>query len=784
MKKNRDKSIAPIISDVDRQVGFNTFPYTSLLSFAPLIQFWKTKVNSSDRGEKVLALEIVKQLDSALDLLTPIRDSELLNNHKKFIHLLMSGLFPLAQRDQQMAQAVRPFSLDGFYRTNRLKKFLKKNRLNIVNNKDVLTIRNDAIVRAGCMILNTFYGQNFPLKDPYIFTARADDTLVETHYKAALNLDFLEIKKRLALPSLSEEEIFTLINNFDQPEMWLEKIPPTHFEFHGLVTVQLVDVTEEESMSRIRQYLLQKDAVLEANTLAQMEDLLASYFNIPGLRLGLTDFHYPLDVRMNNPKVTVRQHLLKEVFSNLQGLGFAGSVYEEVCQLGRPEIFQNLDKMMDRSPLERALVGEGIRSIYLAPLQRSNGDVFALLELGAPEPYALNSFIRLKIKHIQPLFRTALSRKIDEINNAIGAILRKKYTNIHPAVEWRFLEEANRILAAGKKVEPHPIIFEKVYPLYGQSDIVASTMNRNRAVQIDLMDTLESLLAVLTIAKKYYQDRKTEHLFLLVEEMHSSQENLVIPDEDLEGLQLIRTEVYPYLEKIKYHDPRIEKAYEAYKAKLNPTLGLIAIRRENFEQSVKMINKSIVELLNQEEIRMQKVLPHYFERYQTDGIEYDVFLGNSLLQKKEFERQHLETFRLWQLKFMCELTRRIAKLTSELPHQLTTAQLILVHSQPLSIRFRMDEKKFDVDGAANIRYAVLKKRIDKALILGTANRLTLSGHVAIVYTQDKDRQAYLKYLGYLVEKQLIAAEIEELELAALQGIAGLRALRVRVLVGL
>lgn len=781
MKKSRDKFIAPIISDVDRQVGFNTFPYISLLSFDPLIRFWKSKVGSTDRGESILALEIIRQLDGAMDLMAPIRDPGLLKTHKKFIDLLMSGLFPLAQRDQQMAQAVRPFSLDGFYRTNRLKRFLKTNRLNIVNNKDALMIRNDAIVRAGCMILNTFYGQNFPLKDPYIFTARADDTLVETHYKAALNLDFLEIKKRMALPALSEEEIFNLINNFDQPEIWLEKIPPTHFEFHGLVTVQLVDVTEEESMSRIRQYLLQKDAVLEAHTLAQMEDLLASYFDIPGLRLGLTDFHYPLDGRMSNPKVTVRQHLLKDVFSNLQGLGFAGSIYEEVCKKGRPEIFQNLEKISNRSPLEKALTGEGIHSIYLAPLQRSNGDIFALLELGAPESYALNSFIRLKINHIQPLFRSALSRKIDEMNNAIGAILRKKYTNIHPAVEWRFLQEANRILSAGKETEPHPIVFENVYPLYGQSDIVASTMNRNRAIQVDLIDTLQCLLSVLATAKKYHKDKKTEHLFLLVEEMLDNQENLITPGEELEGLQLIRTDIYPYLEKIKYYNSNIEKVFKAYQEKIDPDLGLIATRRKNFEKSVEMINKDIVEFLNQEEVRMQQVLPHYFERYQTDGIEYDVFLGNSLLQKNGFEKQHLETFRLWQLKFMCELTRRIDQLGTVLPHQLTTAQLILVHSQPLSIRFRMDEKKFDVDGSANVRYAVLKKRIDKALILGTANRLTLSGHVAIVYTQDKDRLEYMKYLSYLTDKKWIAPEIEELELGALQGIAGLRALRIRVI---
>jgi len=45
---------------------------------------------------------------------------------------------------------------------------------------------------------------------------------------------------------------------------------------------------------------------------------------------------------------------------------------------------------------------------------------------------------------------------------------------------------------------------------------------------------------------------------------------------------------------------------------------------------------------------------------------------------------------------------------------------------------------------------------------------------------DKERLEYLKYLNYLVNKKWIDSEIEELELAPLQGIVGLRALRAKV----
>lgn len=774
------KELSPQINtDIDRQVGFNTFPYTSLLSFAPLIKFWKSKTNSRDRGTALLSREIIQQLDGSLDLLTPVRDASLLTKHKSFVDLLMSGLFAFAQQDQQMGQAVRPFSLEGFYRTNRFTKFLKTNRLSIVNNKDVRSIRQDAIVRAGCMILNTFYGQKFPLKDPYIFTARADDTFVETHYKAALNLDFLEIKKKRALPALSEEEIFELISNFDKPELWLEKIPPTHFEFHGLVAVYLVDVTEEEAMSRIRQFLLQRDAVLEEHTIAQMEDLLSSYFNIPGLRLGLTEYK-PTELIGNTDNFSIRQHLLKKDFPKLKINQYEQSIYYQAVRDRQANIFQNISKLNEKTPLEEQLVKDGIQSIYIAPLERSSGEIFGILELGAPGPYALNSFTRIKIKEIQPLFRSALSRKVDEINNAIGAIIRKKYTNIHPSVEWRFLTEANRILS-GETVEPEPIIFENVYPLYGQADVVSSTMQRNRAIQADMMENWQELLVILQLAKKYGAPKKNDALIRLIEEIKLGHETMFSPDEELESRELITSVIHPHLKKIKNLHPKVAEHLKQYEQLIDPKLNMITTRRNNFEESMIKINQTIVAFLDEEEAAMQRVLPHYFERYQTDGISYDLFLGNALLKTKCFEIQQLETFRLWQLKSMCELTRRIAQLQSELSHHMTTAQLILVYSLPMTIRFRMDEKKFDVDGNDNVRYALLKKRIDKALILGTANRLTLPGKVAIVYSQDKDRQEYQKYLNYLIEKKIIEPTVEDLELAPLQGIKGLKALRITVL---
>jgi hypothetical protein len=128
----------------------------------------------------------------------------------------------------------------------------------------------------------------------------------------------------------------------------------------------------------------------------------------------------------------------------------------------------------------------------------------------------------------------------------------------------------------------------------------------------------------------------------------------------------------------------------------------------------------------------------------------------------------------------CGMAVRAHQLRDRLPIPLETTHLILVQHAPLSIRFRFDEKRFDVDGAYDIRYEIVKKRIDKALIQGTAERVTQPGKVALIYSQPGEAQEYRAYIEYLQSLGYLAGGVEQLDLEELQGVHGLRALRVQV----
>ncbi|MEM1271494.1 MAG: hypothetical protein AAGI08_15725, partial [Bacteroidota bacterium] len=167
-------------------------------------------------------------------------------------------------------------------------------------------------------------------------------------------------------------------------------------------------------------------------------------------------------------------------------------------------------------------------------------------------------------------------------------------------------------------------------------------------------------------------------------------------------------------------------------------------------------------------------------KFKTDGVDYNIYVGDSLLENGSFDMLYLHNLRLWQLMMTCGVCWELERLRPSLQKPLEAAHLILVHSNPLSIRFRFEEKKFDVDGAYNIRYEIIKKRIDKVHIRDTGERLTQPGMIAVVYTQERDATEYLRYAEYLTAAGYFIGEPEHHLLEDLQGVSGLKALRFAV----
>lgn len=185
-------------------------------------------------------------------------------------------------------------------------------------------------------------------------------------------------------------------------------------------------------------------------------------------------------------------------------------------------------------------------------------------------------------------------------------------------------------------------------------------------------------------------------------------------------------------------------------------------------------------MLDKKQVEAQKMYPHFFERFKTDGVEHNMYIGESITKENSFNPIYLYNLRLWQLQVMCEMENAFYNNQHEYPLSLDVASMILVFNQSLSIRFRMDEKQFDVDGTYNARYEVVKKRVDKAYIKGTQQRVTDKGKIAIVFSQKEDEMEYMRYINFLQSKSVLG-DVEIVELEDLQGVTGLKAIRANIL---
>jgi hypothetical protein len=254
--------------------------------------------------------------------------------------------------------------------------------------------------------------------------------------------------------------------------------------------------------------------------------------------------------------------------------------------------------------------------------------------------------------------------------------------------------------------------------------------------------------------------------------LHSGDEASVI--------SFLKKEIEPLFTRINTYGTKVKQAIEKYKSSVDANLGYLYKRRKEYEASVSKLNESIASFVDEEQDEAQQIFPHYFERYKTDGVEFSMYIGNSLSPEGGYDKIYLKNLRLWQFLLMCGIANKAELLKRKLQVPLELAHLILVQDVPLSIRFHLDQKKFDVDGTYNVHYEIMKKRIDKAEIRGREERLTQPGKIAIVYTQNSEAQEYKQYIEYMQSKGYLEKEIEELELEDLQGVYGLKALRVGV----
>ena len=221
-------------------------------------------------------------------------------------------------------------------------------------------------------------------------------------------------------------------------------------------------------------------------------------------------------------------------------------------------------------------------------------------------------------------------------------------------------------------------------------------------------------------------------------------------------------------------------AIERYNSALDHELGVVYHQRKAYEESFSRLTEELSMYVDQQQVEAQRILPHYFEKRKTDGIDYIIYLGASMREDGVLNPFYIKNLGLWQLMVACEMARQANQIKPDLKVPLDVAHLILYNKMPLSIRFRYDEKRFDVDGAYDVRHEIIKSRLDRAMVKNRNERLTQPDRIAVVFGQTGERSEIVKHIEFLQAKKHLLNDMEFLDLEDLPGVRGLKALRVGI----
>lgn len=756
------------------------------ISFEKIYTMFKeyTVGNSKDHLFNASANLIIKEVEKHPELINGFSDFSLLKKHEKIIDVLLEALFPEILTLNEIKAAIIPFSFTSFKFTKRLENILKN-----AGEDYVLKVRDfedDKMYIMACtFILNTVYKHPIDLKRPFFFDIPDKKLNLIKHYRVAYNGDFMDIIPSSTAPKITQDDIKKLLDNYDNIDVWKEKFPINSYIFKGFGLMNLFDVTADENISSIRTSLLQKD---DGSIVEKLRKDLSEFYNIKDLTVGFSIFDTS-DLSLQSTRIKKSESIIlldteKKISCSTF---FCSNIVTKVFEKQEIVAISDIEKYgisSKENQFSQRLKDKNIGSILLIPIKSNENNDLALLEIASPRPYELNSVNQQKLTDIIPVFKAAINRSSEEYQNILEATIQKHYTSLHQTVKWKFYEAAEQyqadLYSNKENVKIEEIIFNDVYPLYGQSDIKESSIARNEAIKEDLTTQLN--LAICVLNKACLTEKLpiyNELMFRVNEYLKNVITGLKAGDE-IGILDFLKREIYPVFKHIKEINNDLTTLVNNYMSRLDDKLHVVYEKRKAYEQSVTLLNDELASFIDKKQEDAQAMFPHYFERYKTDGVEYNMYIGQSLTKNKRFNELYLYNLRLWQLQVMCETENVANTARKSMIHDLQVASLILVHSNPLSIKFRMDEKQFDVDGAYNIRYEIIKKRIDKAYIKNTEERLTIPGKIAIVYSQDKDAKEYLKYIKYLQSKKLLG-EVEKLDLEDLQGVSGLKALRVEVI---
>lgn len=752
------------------------------IGFGKIFDFYHDQLSAGN--DPVKWTEEILELESKYpDLRSGLDSLEKLHEYGAQVDKVLQPIFPPVLGNNEIKFATIPFHDVAFKSSPRYKTIMKAAGREF--HPDLGEMDMDRFYILGCsLILDHFYCREFDFKRNFYYEIPDENGMVR-NYRVDYNTDFITIEKTAKAPEITDKDFDDLLENFNDISVWKEKFPPETYIFNGFVIANLIDLTTDVSISDFKSNLLR----LDLDNGFENTDFTRTFRTILGvndLEVGFSDYNYESESFECVLFKEVKSYMLNGERCQMRRDTLCGMSYDRLFRQKEFFVVTDMKRYHEKYPenlLYKKLWEQGLKSAIFVSIV-SHDRILGVLELVSPRTNALNTINANKLNDVLPFLIESIARSKEDFENDLELIIQEECTAIHNSVHWKFRNEAKRYLLAQSEGNPtlfREIVFKDVYPLFGQTDIRGSSEARNEATKKDLTEQLEYIAGLIKKINAIDPMPIFQQMDFIVQGyLDEIKQNLQV-DTERKIINFLSSEIIPFFKHLSRNRVEFESFITDYNALIDVNTGLVYKYRKAYDDTVMQINNIFAGILDRKQQAAQRMFPHYFERFKTDGVEHDLYIGASITKEKAFDLIYLRNLRLWQLQVMCEMENDFHYFKQHLPVPLEVASMILVFSGSLSLRFRLDEKRFDVDGTYNARFEVVKKRVDKANVRGTEERVTQPRKITIVYSQKEDEEEYLTYISFLQHRNQLDSDVEIVDLEDLQGVTGLKAIRVSVL---
>ncbi|NET59579.1 MAG: GAF domain-containing protein [Symploca sp. SIO2E6] len=556
--------------------------------------------------------------------------------------------------------------------------------------------------------------------------------------------------------------------DLSQLPVWTQQLHLEDYQVSGNLLLEGSDVTARETIRQLIELLIEHKSILQADKFFLVNQHLRSLFRATNTLVfraedELMRLFIPPESQDTSP-----QELKSTAYARYS---LAGSHFLQAADSNQVRNIPDLSQDC-QTDCERSLVVKGVRSLLLIPLvvktmnsSYETGQLAGVVGIMSDHPHHFDELDCQHARELMPAFTAALRQAI-----------QRHFSHIHPAVEWRFLQEAER-RSWGLPAEP--IVFTNVYPLYGISDIRGSSNERNRAIQNDLLAQFNLALAIVEAVAQHQESAFCQQLRLDLLDYIEKLKVGVKVEAEITALKILREQLEVYLDYFATCGAQAQNAVEAYRQSCNNSQGSVYVARDRYDQTISQINSLLKATWERWQVRMQQIIPHYCDIECTDGLDHMIYVGESI--DSNFSLYHLRSLRYEQLRAICDCARTIFHQKTSESNQLAVTHLVLVQDFTIDISHdESTEKLFDVRGTKDIRYEIVKKRVDKAMDKETHTRITQPGMLTVVYSTQDEWREYQQYLHYLAREGWVDSKITSGTIEPLQGITGLKFARVQI----